>query len=213
MPASPSRTPSPAPAPPTADAPGPKATRLITIFTQSVDATLAKCSYSSFAACFPTAAKYVPESLDALWRNFTGQLGSVWKAEFEAIMKEREVVKSLNGLDDAVGEARKRMEREGGGGVVPVPPHTLSPETLHLAHLMPFLEEHTAILNTQLAETQTKNKELADEVMGQRKEIETFMRGLESVIRDLETSAQLMRAEEVQGLGAEVREIEAGMKK
>ncbi|KAF2501068.1 Nnf1-domain-containing protein [Lophium mytilinum] len=213
MPASTSRTPSPAPAPPTADSPGPKATRLISIFTQSVDATLAKCSYKSFAACFPTAAKYVPESLDALWRNFTGQLGSVWKAEFEAILKEREVVKSLNGLDDAVGEARKRMEREGGEGEVPVPPHTLPPSTLHLAHLMPFLEEHTAILDTQLAETQTKNRELADEVIGQRKEIESLLRGLESVIRDLETSAQLMGAEEVQGLGAEVREIEGGMKK
>jgi kinetochore protein NNF1 len=118
-----SRSPSPTPAPPLASAPGPRASRLIAAFTGTLDATLAKLTYSSFAACFPTAAKYVPESLDALWRDFTTKLGSVWKAEFESILKEREIVSSLNGLDECVGQARRRMDgtNKGGNGEVEVP--------------------------------------------------------------------------------------------
>ena len=75
----PSRSPSPAPPPPLGESPGPRATALINVFNNALDATLKRCSYSSFAACFPTAAQYVPESLDALWRDFTGKLGQVWK--------------------------------------------------------------------------------------------------------------------------------------
>jgi kinetochore protein NNF1 len=75
----PSRSPSPAAPPPLGESPGPRATALINVFNNALDATLKRCSYSSFAACFPTAAQYVPESLDALWRDFTGKLGQVWK--------------------------------------------------------------------------------------------------------------------------------------
>jgi kinetochore protein NNF1 len=78
---------------------------------------------------------------------------------------------------------------------------------------MPFLAEHTTLLNTQLAATQDANRGLLEEVEGQRAEIEALVRGLEVVVKDLENSAHMMGGEDVQGLSAEVRDIEAEMKK
>ena len=91
--------------------------------------------------------------------------------------------------------------------------HTLPPSSIHLAHLLPFLEEHTALLNTQLAATQDSNKELLSTITAQRAEIEFLVQSLENVIQDLETSAQMMAQEDVQGLSKEIRELETEMKK
>lgn len=213
----PSRSPSPAAPPPLGESPGPRATALINVFNNALDATLKKCSYNSFAACFPTAAQYVPESLDALWRDFTGKLGQVWKSEFDSILVERNVVQSLNSLDQCIVDAKKRKElaeasSNGGPVEVPVPAHTLPPTSLHLAHLLPFLEQHSALLNSQLSATHASNAELLSSITAQRAEIEALVRGLETVVQDLEKSAQMMGQEEVQGLSAEVREIDTEMK-
>ncbi|OCK85423.1 Nnf1-domain-containing protein [Lepidopterella palustris CBS 459.81] len=212
-----SRSPSPPAPPPLAESPGPRATALINVFNNALEATLRKCSYSSFAACFPTPAKYVPESLDALWRDFTGKLGQVWKAEFDNILTERKVVQSLNSLDQCIADAKNRKERaelntNGGPVEVPVPPHTLPPSSLRLAHLIPFLEQHSALLNSQLSATQTANTELLSAITAQRAEIEALVRSLDKVVHDLETSAQMMGQDEVQSLSAEIREIEEDMK-
>jgi kinetochore protein NNF1 len=84
---------------------------------------------------------------------------------------------------------------------------------MHLAHLMPFLEKQADEMNTRLAETQQANTTLVATVIAQRAEIEALVRGLESVVHDLEASAQMMAHDDVQGLGNEVRELEMEMKK
>jgi len=91
-------------------------------------------------------------------------------------------------------------------------PHTLSPSEIHLAHLMPFLEQQATQMNTKLVETQQSNTELLSAVTAQRAEIEALVRGLESVIQDLEASAQVMATDDVQGLSTEIRELENEMK-
>lgn len=78
---------------------------------------------------------------------------------------------------------------------------------------MPFLEKQAAEMNTRLADTQQANTQLLSTVTAQRAEIEALVRGLENVVQDLETSAQMMGQEDVQGLGKEMRELEKGMKK
>lgn len=92
-------------------------------------------------------------------------------------------------------------------------PHMLSPSEVHLAHLMPFLEEQASSMNSQLAATQQANTELLSTVTTQRAEIEALVRGLEHIIQDLEASAQMMGKDEVQGLSKEVRDLETEMKK
>jgi kinetochore protein NNF1 len=91
-------------------------------------------------------------------------------------------------------------------------PHTLTPSEIHLAHLMPFLEEQATQMNTKLAETQQSNTELLSTVTAQRAEIEALVRGLENVIQDLEVSAQMMAQDDVQGLSKEIKDLEVEMK-
>ncbi|KAF2197749.1 Nnf1-domain-containing protein [Delitschia confertaspora ATCC 74209] len=213
-----SRSPSPVPAAPVQESPGIRAAGLINVFNTAIKSTLDKCSYNSFAACFPTTAQYKPDVLDDVRRQLTSQLEHAWKNNFESILAQRNVVQSLNSLDQYIDDARtrkKKAEVEAEGGVVepPVPPHTLPPSQIYLAHLMPFLEEHSKQLNTQLTDTQTANTELLSTIMAQRAEIEVLVQSLESVIHDLETSAQMMGEEDVQGLSAEIRELESEMKK
>jgi kinetochore protein NNF1 len=91
-------------------------------------------------------------------------------------------------------------------------PHTLTPSEVHLAHLMPFLEQQATEMNTKLFETQQSNTELLSTVTAQRAEIEALVRGLESVIQDLEASAQIMAQDDVQGLSSEIKHLEMEMK-
>ncbi|KAF2110176.1 Nnf1-domain-containing protein [Lophiotrema nucula] len=213
-----SRSPSPTPAPPIADAPGVRAQGLINVFNQAVKASLDKCSPDSFASCFPTTAQYGPEILDDIRRQLVDQLDRTWKANFETVMQQKDVVKSLNALDQSIEDARlrrRRVEASANGGTVdaPVPPHTLSPNTIRLAHLMPFLEEQTTEFNSKLSATQAANSDLLSTVTSQRAEIEALVNGLENVIHDLENSAQMMGQEDVQGLSKEIKELETEMKK
>ncbi|KAF2034359.1 Nnf1-domain-containing protein [Setomelanomma holmii] len=212
-----SRSPSPTPAPPIADTPGPRAQGLINVFNQASKATLDKCSSKNFEACFPTAVEYSPEVLDNLRRQIVDQLDRTWKTNFEDIMERRNVVKLLNSLDQCIEDAKlrkKRAELSANGAPVetPVPPHTLSPSEIHLAHLMPFLEQQATDMNTKLSQTQQSNTELLASVTAQRVEIEALVRGLENVIQDLEVSAQTMAQGDVQDLGKEIKDIETEMK-
>ncbi|KAJ4286251.1 hypothetical protein N0V90_013285 [Kalmusia sp. IMI 367209] len=211
-----SRSPSPPPAPPIADTPGPRAQGLINIFNQAVKATLDKCSPTNFASCFPSAAQEAPEVVGGLRSQILDQLDREWKTNFDNVMARRNVVQLLNSLDQCIEDARlrkKRAEANGGPVETPVPPHTLPPEMIHLAHLMPFLETQAAEMNARLTDTQQANTQLLSTVTAQRAEIEALVHGLEIVIQDLETSAQMMGEEEVQGLGKEIRVLEKEMNK
>ncbi|KAF2021950.1 Nnf1-domain-containing protein [Aaosphaeria arxii CBS 175.79] len=213
-----SRSPSPAPEPPVAEAPGPRAQGLIRIYDQAVRATLDKCSTKSFGSCFPTLESHNPDILEDLRKQIVDQLDRAWRANFEDILARRDVVKSINALEQCIDDAKQRKERAidaAGGGPVesPLQPHTLSPAEIHLAHLMPFLEKHTESMNQQLSTTQESNNELLSTVTAQRAEIESLVRGLEVVIQDLEASAQMMAQDNVQNLGTEIRDLENEMKK
>jgi kinetochore protein NNF1 len=119
-----SRSPSPALAPPIAETPGHRAQGFINIFNATVDKTLEKCSAKNFASCFPTAAQYSPETLDNLRQQIVEQLDRTWKAQFEGIMANRDVVKSVNSLEMCIEDAKlrkKRAEANANGGPVETP--------------------------------------------------------------------------------------------
>ncbi|KAF2084309.1 hypothetical protein K490DRAFT_17981, partial [Saccharata proteae CBS 121410] len=208
-----SRSPSPAQPPPLAESPGPRATALQNVFANALDATVKRCSYSSFAACFPTPAQYVAQGMDMLWRDFTTRIRTAAKAEFDNVLASRSVIPSLNSLDVLIADAKKRKERaesEANGGPVepPTPPHTLPPEALTIAHLMPFLSNHKTALESQLSETQAANSTLRDEILAQRAEINALVQGLEEVVGDIERSVPLLTQDDVEVLPDEVLKIE-----
>ncbi len=113
-------SPSPPPPPPVAETPGPRASRLQEVFSTALTHTLKTCSYANFSACFPTPAKHVPESLQALWKQMNARIEELARGEFEDILRERDVVRNLNELDRLIAEAKKRKER-GPTGEVQVP--------------------------------------------------------------------------------------------
>ncbi|PWY86351.1 MIND kinetochore complex component Nnf1 [Aspergillus sclerotioniger CBS 115572] len=180
-------SPSPPPPAPVALTPGPRAAKLQEIFDKALVRTLRANSYANFSGCFPTPAKHVPASLESVWRQLNAKLEESAKAEFEDILSERDAVRQLNELDRLVGEARYRKER--GEGEESVAPHTLSPEELYRAHLLPCLMETQSDLDAKIESVQTENVELAGKVQAQRLEIESLLSGLEAVVADLEGAA------------------------
>ena len=105
------QSPSPPPQPPVAQTPGPRATQFQKLFTDALNHTIRTCSHSKFSACFPTPAKYAPQTLTSIWQQITTKVEASAKKEFEEIMVEREVVAGLNELERLVGEAKSRRER------------------------------------------------------------------------------------------------------
>ncbi|EEP77046.1 predicted protein [Uncinocarpus reesii 1704] len=111
-------SPSPPPPAPVPLTPGPRAARLQQIFNQALLHTLRANSYSNFSSCFPTPATHVPHSLESVWRQLNAKLEESARAEFDDVIKERDVVRGLNELDRLVGEARRRRDRGEGVGSV-----------------------------------------------------------------------------------------------
>ncbi|KAF2837893.1 Nnf1-domain-containing protein [Patellaria atrata CBS 101060] len=211
------RSPSPTPQAPIADSPGPRAQALQNIFNQALNSTLKKCNYKNFAACFPTPAEYVPETLDAFHRDFIGRLGEACKSNFEAIMLERNVIPSLNILDALLEDAKRRKTRaeltaNGGPPTPPVAPHTLPPEPLYSAHLAPFLTSTTTGLKAELNNTQNANLELFGTIQEQRKELDAFVSSLEAVVKDLERAGGML-GEVRDEVRREIRDIELDLQR
>lgn len=117
----------------------------------------------------------------------------------------RDVVPSLNELDNLIADAKKRQERAG-QDAPPTPPHLLPPSALLAAHMAPFLATQTQSLGSQLESTQKSNQELAEEIASQRDTMETLVSGLENVIRDLEGAAAAFG-------GVEMKDIEADLER
>ncbi|KAI9681433.1 MAG: hypothetical protein M1817_002717 [Caeruleum heppii] len=164
---------------------GPRALALRRIYSEALTHTLKTLSYARFAQCFPTPARYCPESLRGLWDQMVKKLEGAAQSEFEDILRERAVVHALNELDQLVAEAQRR-KAEAPPGEIPVAPHTLPPTSLLAAHLAPHLTQTRSQLNARLQTVQSQNAQLAAQIQEQRTEVDGLVGGLEAFVRDLE---------------------------
>ncbi|KAI9849658.1 MAG: hypothetical protein M1837_002783 [Sclerophora amabilis] len=172
------RSPSPPGSPPTQESPGHRATALSNIFNSALSHTLRSCSYENFAACFPTPARYCPDSLRELWRQMVGKM--------DVLAKERSAITSLNKLDLLIADATRRKALAPTDASPPIPPHTLPPASILSAHLLPHLRYAQSTLNAQLQTTQSQNAQIISRIGEQRAEIGRLVEGLEMVVGDLE---------------------------
>lgn len=106
--------------PPSAALPGPRASTLLQLHSQTLSATLRSISYASFAACFPTIAARAPGALQRMHAEFVSKLGRFAEEDWRGIVRERAVVEGLNGLEEVLASARRRRivgsEEAGGAG-------------------------------------------------------------------------------------------------
>ncbi|KAL9107622.1 MAG: hypothetical protein Q9227_007525 [Pyrenula ochraceoflavens] len=202
---------SPPPLAPTASTPGPRAVALHKIFETALSTTIRTHSYGNFAACFPTPARHCPAALEGVWRQLNAKLEDGCKAEFDAILSERDVVKGLNCWDEVVDTARRKKARAVDGEVLERAPHSLSTEELYNAYLHPHMQLATKTVQDRLRNTQDENTQLVEKLVEQRQEIARLTEGLEALVRDLEGSVEAMDEGEgrgVDGLRSEMWEIE-----
>ncbi|KAI1963516.1 hypothetical protein LOZ58_002350 [Ophidiomyces ophidiicola] len=184
-------SPSPPPPAPVPLAPGPRASRLQQVFSEALLRTIRANSYANFSSCFPTPAKHVPHSLESVWRQLNAKLEQSARAEFDDVIREREVVKGLNELDLLVSQAKRKKElgeQESG-----VAPHTLGATELYQAHLTPYLAQAQQSLDLKLEETEKHNILLAEKIQRQKEEIRQLLEGMEAIIGDIEGAAKAMQ--------------------
>ncbi|KAF2224998.1 Nnf1-domain-containing protein [Elsinoe ampelina] len=217
MAASGSRSPSPVNAPPVLATPGPRAAMLTKIYDEAISHTMDSCSYENFSACFPTTTKNVPEALEALHKQFVDRLGDRCRKQFEDILRERNVVSSLNDLDRLVDEARKRRAKaqadaKGNNVGAPLPPHTLPARSLYLAHLHPTLQSRQTELRDQLQSLQSNNGELLKKLTAQRSEINHIVESVEQVVQDIDASLEILSPHEMQALTKATVDLDVEMR-
>ena len=188
---------------------GPRATALTTAICSALAQTLKTISYPHFASCFPTIATNRASNLAAVHNQMIERLEALARNEFASILDERDVVRSLNELDNLIQDARRRRVAAGDDGATeaPVPPHTLSAEVQLQAHLAPWLEKQRGSLNARLQTLQGKNAELWTQVERQREEIRALVEVMEAVVRDLDSAGEVV-ARDAASVRAEVREME-----
>ncbi|KAI9882287.1 MAG: hypothetical protein M1823_005965 [Watsoniomyces obsoletus] len=185
--------------------PGHRATALQNIYNEALTHTVKTITYDRFAACFPTPAAYCPESLKKVWSQMMGRFEELAKNEFEDILRERDVVRLLNELDDLVAQAwerKRKAESEGHDVGNAVGPHTLPPTVLLQAHITPYLTTHAEALTKQLHTTESANQDLSRTIVSQRQEIQRLLGRVESVVGDLTSAVD--RLEQANGKSASV---------
>ncbi|KAG9738718.1 MIND kinetochore complex component Nnf1, partial [Aureobasidium melanogenum] len=207
-PAPTSRSPSPVQAPPVQQTPGPRAAALQKLYSDAISHTLRTCSYSNFASSFPTPASHAPDAMKRLHTDFVEKLHRTCKLNFDQILRDRQVVASLNDLDRLVDDARRRKaaaEQATNGQPVqpPLPPHTLPASSLYLSHLAPLLSDQHASLSSRLQTAQSENADLVDTVSEQRREIERLVSQLETTIADIDAANEALPIDDMDALTEE----------
>ncbi|RYP23731.1 hypothetical protein DL767_008745 [Monosporascus sp. MG133] len=202
----------PLPARPTAQAPGPRASRFQAVLDSSLSHTLAKISWDNFAACYPTIAAQAPGTLRAVQRQMVDRLGALCKKEFASILQARNVVARLNELETLVSEAERRRDEAGltGQEQPPVPPHVLPADVVLAAHLAPHLAQQRSQLNARLQTTQAHNARLFADVQRQRAEAESLVALLARLLDDVDGALAALDPV-AQDLAAETRDVEVEM--
>lgn len=113
-------------------------------------------------------------------------------------MEERNVIERLNALEDRIADARRRKARAQDPSSDPnsanqdttkeEPPHTLPPQRLMSAHLIPLHISQQSQLNAKLQTTQSQNASLMETIRKQRQEIEALLAQGEAMVHDVDVA-------------------------
>lgn len=155
------------------------AQRLRQVFDKAVTKVIQTCSYRNFAQCFPTSAENAPQQLHDIWRQMNSNFVSRMRREFEIILENRSVIKSLNNLDQLLNQADTWRKVSYKAGEAVVAPSTLSPDAVMSAHLIPLLLNAQKQVTEKIDTTRVENENMITFVEEQRREVEQLVGALE----------------------------------
>lgn len=168
------------------------------VYAAALKATLSTNSYANFASCFPTSATYCPKALEGVWKQLNTRLEEECNKDFDKICQERDVARNLAAWEQLIDEAKRRKaETNGQSNSGSKPPHLLTAEELHTAHLAPVLFTAEKELTKKLQHQQQDNQDLFSKVQQQKAEIATLVSQLESKIEDVESAAGVIEQDEM----------------
>ncbi|KAG0021239.1 Zinc finger C3H1 domain-containing protein [Entomortierella chlamydospora] len=134
---------------------GPRMTRLRGILDKSLKETLKACNYAAICECFPALAAANPRDLREAHEKVCQFLNIEVNNEFEQIIKERNVIFKLNGLDRLIADARGKGNTAGSRTIL-----DLSPEVAVRARTVPTKEAEIERLKAELERVQLDNRRI-----------------------------------------------------
>lgn len=93
--------------------PGHRAKRLDEVYARALQYTLSKLSWQNFAECYPTVCRRAEHVMKQVHEQTVSRLGNKCNAEFDRIVRERDVVAKLNELEGLIADAEARREAAG----------------------------------------------------------------------------------------------------
>ncbi|KAF8976700.1 hypothetical protein BGZ46_008048 [Entomortierella lignicola] len=134
---------------------GPRMTRLRGILDKSLSETLKACNYDAVCESFPALAANKPKDLRDAHEKVCQFLKIEVNNEFEQIIRERNVIFKMNGLDRLIAEARSKGNTAGSRTIL-----DLSPEVAVRARTVPTKEAEIERLKSELERVQLDNRRI-----------------------------------------------------
>ncbi|KAF9431872.1 hypothetical protein BGZ76_011586 [Entomortierella beljakovae] len=136
---------------------GPRMTRLRGILDKSLNETLKACNFNAICECFPALAASKPNDLQDAHEKVCQFLNVEVNNEFEQIIRERNVIHKLNGLDRLIADARDKGNTAGTRTIL-----DLSPEVAVRARTVPTKEAEIERLKAELERVQLDNRRIGN---------------------------------------------------
>lgn len=168
------------------------------VYSAALKATLSTNSYANFASCFPTSATYCPRALEGVWKQLNTRLEEECSKDFDKICQERDVARTLAAWEQLIDEAKSRKaDANGELDSSAKPPHLLTADQLHAAHLAPVLVTAEKELSKNLEKQQQENQDLFSKVEQQKQEMTNLIKQLELKLSDVEGAATIVEQDEM----------------
>ena len=116
--------------------------------------------------------------------------------DFDKICQEREIEKGLASWEQLIEDARLRKESVNEDEEALRPMHLLTADELYMAHLSPMLIKAERDLRVKIRDTQQQNRDMADQIEAQRREMQQLVARLEDTVKDIEGAAQAVQGQE-----------------
>lgn len=175
---------------------GPRMTRLRGILNKSLVETLKACNFDAICECFPTLADVHPEDLRDAHEKVCEFLSIEVNSEFEEIIRERNIIFKLNGLDRLIADAKSRGMTVGSQTMF-----DLEPEAAVRARTVPTKEAEVERLRAELERVRLDNRRLGNALSQSKTAQEALKYELLEMYNEFQEGASIATNMPISGMG------------